>query len=266
MNNAWRESVEAWVAHLRAGGHPPTTIRLRTQHVRQLSAAHEDPWSLTTESLVRWMAGHEWAPATAYSVRCSLRAFYGWAVASGRAATNPAAGLPQVRRRPPRPHPLADDILEAVLRRADEREWLILNLAGRCGLRRAEIAQVRGQDVHGYPGQWSLVVNGKGQRARVVPMPDDLAQRVLAGGRSWTFPGNDGGHLSPQWVGEMISRMLPHGWSLHSLRHRFATRAYAATRDAFAVQRLLGHASPATTLAYVQVPDDSLRAAMLAAS
>jgi len=53
---------------------------------------------------------------------------------------------------------------------------------------------------------------------------------------------------------------------LHGLRHRFATRAYARSRDLRAVQELLGHASPAITQRYVAVSDMNLRAAMNAAA
>ncbi|MDQ2740537.1 MAG: site-specific integrase, partial [Actinomycetota bacterium] len=51
----------------------------------------------------------------------------------------------------------------------------------------------------------------------------------------------------------------PDQWTMHSLRHRFASRAYAVDRDVLTVQDLLGHASPATTQRYVQLPDDAKR-------
>lgn len=38
---------------------------------------------------------------------------------------------------------------------------------------------------------------------------------------------------------------------MHTLRHRFATRLYALTRDILLVQETLGHASPSTTRIYV---------------
>ena len=49
--------------------------------------------------------------------------------------------------------------------------------------------------------------------------------------------------------------------NVHSLRHRYATKVYAATHDLAAVQRLLGHASVATTQVYVAVADDVLTTA-----
>ncbi|OBK04066.1 recombinase XerD [Mycolicibacterium fortuitum] len=53
---------------------------------------------------------------------------------------------------------------------------------------------------------------------------------------------------------------------MHTLRHRFATRAYRATRNLRAVQMLLGHASVATTQRYLAVDDDEIRAAMMGAA
>ena len=70
---------------------------------------------------------------------------------------------------------------------------------------------------------------------------------------------------SPRYVGKIASGLLPPGVTLHSLRHRFATRAYAADRDVFAVQQLLGHAQANTTQRYVKVPSSALRSTVAAA-
>jgi len=51
----------------------------------------------------------------------------------------------------------------------------------------------------------------------------------------------------------------------HTLRHRYASRAYAGTRDLRAVQTLLGHSKPETTLRYTAIPDGGLQAAAAAA-
>jgi site-specific recombinase XerD len=61
-----------------------------------------------------------------------------------------------------------------------------------------------------------------------------------------------------------MSALLGPGWTAHSLRHRFATRAYAGERDLLTVQQLLGHSSVATTQRYTQIPDDALRRAVMA--
>jgi integrase/recombinase XerC len=59
-----------------------------------------------------------------------------------------------------------------------------------------------------------------------------------------------------------VARVLPEGFTTHSLRHRFATAAYGVERDLRAVQELLGHAKPETTARYAAVPDGALAAAV----
>jgi integrase/recombinase XerC len=81
----------------------------------------------------------------------------------------------------------------------------------------------------------------------------------------WLFPTASDGHLSVHYVGELVDAVLPDGWSMHTLRHRFASRAYRGTRNLRAVQMLLGHESIATTERYTAVDDNEMRAAMTAA-
>lgn len=59
---------------------------------------------------------------------------------------------------------------------------------------------------------------------------------------------------------------MPAGVSMHKLRHRFATRAYAVDTDLLNVQALLGHASTGTTRRYVALPKAGLRRTVLTAA
>ncbi len=141
----------------------------------------------------------------------------------------------------------------------------MLMFAAYAGLRVSEVARVRFEDIVGD----SLRVHGKGGRDRVVPLHPVLleAVTVAAAGASagWIFPGRWDSHVTPQNVTVRMKRLLGPGWSGHTLRHRFASRAYAADRDLRAVQELLGHSKPETTARYTAVPDGALRAAVMAA-
>lgn len=257
----WTGQINAWLVAMRATGRPETTLRTRSEHLRWLSvwAGDRDPWSLTTDDLLTWMGGKAWARETRRGVRSSLRSFYRWGVATERTTRNPAEGLPSIPPSQPRPRPTPEHAYRHAIMGAGTRERLMLRLAAECGLRRAEVAQVHSRDLVEDLGGWSLVVHGKGSRERVVPLPVSVGVELRTLPRGYAFPGDDHGHLSPRWVGTLISRLLPEGYTMHSLRHRFATRAYAVDRDVFTVQELLGHASPATTRVYVQLPDDSKR-------
>ena len=155
----------------------------------------------------------------------------------------------------------------------------MLRLAAEAGLRRAEVALVRTSDVFITGGTAQLVVHGKGGKQRIVPISNELAEQVRRGAAGhtpetaaygwgtsgWLFPDSAGGHLTPAWVGAIVANALPDGYTMHTLRHRFATRAYRGTRNLRAVQTLLGHASIATTERYTAVDDDEIRAAAASA-
>ena len=127
--------------------------------------------------------------------------------------------------------------------------------------RRGEIAKVHSRDVMDDLLGKSLIITGKGDKQRIVPLPDDLADYIEHCG-GWLLPGRWGGHVEQSYVNRHISRLLPDGWGCHSLRHRYATKTYEQTHDLFLVARLLGHSSVETTQIYVAMPDSRLRAAL----
>lgn len=268
LSSDWATVIDAWAAYLRAADRPTGTIYLRTYHLRRLATETGlGPWDVTADALAAWAGGHDWSRETRRSVRSSVRAFYGWAVSSGRTTQDPSHGLGTVKPSEPAPRPTPDNEYQRALAEASGRERLMLRLAAELGLRRAEVAQVHARDLEHDLLGWTLRVRGKGDKVRQVPMPTGLAIEVretCAGG--WAFPSERGGHLTPGHVGRLVSRLLPTGTTMHSLRHRFATRAYAVDRDLLTVQALLGHSSPETTRRYVKLPDTALRRTVLAAA
>lgn len=258
----WRAPIQDWTTALRAAGRSSETIRTRTDHLRRAARAlRGSPWAVTEDQLVEWVGGAGgWSRETRRSVYASLRGFWSWGVRAGRCVASPAASLPSVAPERPCPRPTPDRVYETAIIVGDKREQLIIML-GAHGLRRKEVAVVHETDLIEDLVGFSLVVHGKGGVDRIVPLEGPivfaLRQAFLAGG-GWAFPGRIGGHLSPQRVGNIASRLLPDGWTLHSLRHRCATKVNEK-EGLIAAQLVLGHASVATTQRYVAVTDDSLR-------
>lgn len=261
----WGQLVAQWVRWMVAGGSPATTVELRRYYVQRLCRTRPHLLDLSVDDLAEWIASEDWSANTRKSVRSALRCFYAWAVHTGRLESSPAHLLPPVRIPRARPKPAPEEVYRRALATSDERARLAVRLAGQCGLRRGEIAAVHASDVEQDLVGYSLRVVGKGSNERLVPLTDDLAEQVLARG-GWAFPSPAGGHLTPHHLGKVVMAALEGACSTHALRHRAATIAYAGTHDLRAVQELLGHSRPETTAGYVKVPDDAVRAAMLAAA
>lgn len=263
LNDNWIVAISGWVDSLRAGGAPETTIRTRREHLERAARATRwvSPGEVSARELVGYFAAQSWATETRRGHRASHRAFWQWCQDAGITSDNPASLLPMVKAAEGFARPTPDEAYTAALARASERVGFILRLAAEAGLRRGEIAQIHARDIirdlHGV----SIIVHGKGGRRRVVPLPPRLGVEVEAACKrtGYLFPGGYRGHLTPRYIGQLAARALPDEWTLHTLRHRFATRAYGVDRDVFTVQALLGHVSPATTRRYVALDTSRLR-------
>jgi len=269
LTNEWTEAIAGWEEELRAAGRPGTTRYLRTYHLRRLAHDHgeHEPQQMTHGLLVAWMARHDWSPETRRSYRASLRLFFRWLHATGRSATDISYSLPTIAvpRALPRPCPTEVLLLAKRMAATDLRVRLMLLTLSETGMRRGELARLHTEHLEQDLDGWSLRVVGKGGRVRLIPLTEDLARvlRLLPVG--YAFPGQIDGHLSPAYVGKMVSAALGPGYTAHTLRHRFASLCYAVERDLRAVQELLGHASVTTTQIYTAVPADARRRAVLGA-
>ncbi len=194
----------------------------------------------------------------------SMRGFWRWAVAAGHVAQDVTITLPTMGRARPLPRPAADYDVITAMREAPPWVSFAVEIMATCGLRRTEVALLRASDVAPEGQGWTLQVTGKGEVDRVVPCPPHLAMRIRKSG-GWVFPGGQNGHVSPGWLGKMVSRYLPEGVTGHKLRHRYASVAYSHTHDLRAIQELLGHASVATTQVYVAVSTADTRHAATSA-
>ena len=260
----WSAKVEIWCS-MRAQGLSRDTVALRRSHLAQLArAVGGTPETISLEEVLVWLGSRSWAKETRRAHRSSQRRFFTFI---GRADL--AERLPQVKPSSPMPKPIPEHALRSALLAADDRVRLALRLAAELGLRRREIVAVHASDVGDGPDGPTLLVHGKGDKERIIPMTPALAAMIRLGcGGGFAFPGEyrQTGHMSPAWIGKLAGRVLPAPWTLHKLRHRFATVVNDETGDLVVVQQLLGHASLATTQLYVAPNRDRMRAGVLAAA
>ena len=139
---------------------------------------------------------------------------------------------------------------------------LPLVLALLAGLRAHEIAKIRGEDVTAD----LIYVEGKGQVRAALPTHPDiwaLAQRHDEPG--YWYPGPEDGHLRGNTISIRVGQLfrgLNITGSIHRCRHTYGTRLLRRGAHIRTVQKLMRHASLATTQVYTDVSDDELRDAI----
>jgi len=152
------------------------------------------------------------------------------------------------------------------------RDAVIFELLYGCGIRNAELTGLNLADIH-----WAneaILVRGKGQKQRYVPLGDAAAQavrtylterqaRLAAAQRNSEalllnlhLRGN--GRLSTRSVARIVKRIaiqrgLPSDVHPHTLRHAFGTHLLEEGADLRSIQELLGHERLSTTQRYTQL-------------
>jgi integrase/recombinase XerC len=193
--------------------------------------------------------------------------FCNWCMKRGFLLTNPVAAVEWPKVSETQPDVMTSDELTGLLARVQE-PWarsLMLFLAY-TGLRRAEMARLRVQDVD--RAQASIWVQGKA-RAQAHPIPADALPAldlllVGAGPEDYVIPGstersrrNRIAETFRFWQKKLEEpRLHP-----HALRHSVATILLRQGVGAATVQRFLRHSSFAMTQRYVHLVESDLRQA-----
>jgi integrase/recombinase XerD len=218
----------------------------------------------------------ELAPATVARRSAALRRFFGFLVDDGLRGDDPSAALPRPRFERPLPRILEEGEVERMFEAAEDRaasgegatlrNLALLELLYGSGLRATELVSLPRGAVR--PGQPILMVRGKGDKDRLVPISSRAQAAVSAwldqgpGGTLWLFPSGKA-HLSRVRLFQIVRQMAadagiaPDRVSPHVLRHAFATHLLSGGADLRVLQSLLGHADIATTQIYTHV--DSAR-------
>jgi site-specific recombinase XerD len=168
------------------------------------------------------------------------------------------------RRLPHAPKPDETDALLDALAGDDAlalRNRALFELVYSAGLRAQEAVDLRLADVDFE--QEAVLVKGKGNRERVVPLGEEAALRVrlyledarpqlARGAEDALFLSARGRRLDTS----TLRRLLPNP---HKLRHAFATHLLEGGADLRTIQELLGHSSLSTTQIYSHVDSKRLR-------
>lgn len=263
MHASWIDALTRYTLALRGGDYPDGTIYLRGYHLRRFAkTSGVSVETVTRDHVLTFLDTPSWAASYRRSYRVTLRSFFRWAKDEGIVRKNPMKGIKSTPAPIGKPRPAPEAAVKSAQTYSDRRVPVMVRLAAYAGLRCCEVCRVHRDDVIETSSGYRLRVLGKGRKVRVIPITNAMAFEILDAD-GWLFPGQIDGHLSASYVSKLVSRALPIGWTAHTLRHRFASRAYiGAGKDIRAVQELLGHASVATTQIYTAVEDDVMRQAV----
>ncbi|KAA6465457.1 tyrosine recombinase XerC [Acidobacteria bacterium AB60] len=224
----------------------------------------------------------------------AIRSWFKWLARTGRVEQNAASlvSTPRLPKHLPRV-PSIEQMNRVVDTVDDEtaawpaRDRAILELLYGCGIRNAELVALNLADIH-----WAneaILVRGKGQKQRYVPLGDAAAEalrtylaersaRIAAASlaarasspalflnlhlRGLSKPGGEA-RLTTRSVGRIVKRLaVQHGLSSdvhpHTLRHAFGTHLLEEGADLRAIQELLGHERLSTTQRYTQLTTNQL--------
>ena len=286
-----------WLSHLRAERRlSPKTLEAYARDVRQCLVFLGEHWAakvtlsrfsaLEATDIRAFMAMRRADDIGGRSLARSLaglRSFGRFLEREGKGKVGALSAIraPKIGKSLPKPIQMeaAKRFTDADQRAGEDRDpWIwardaaVMALLYGSGLRISEALGLKHRDVP-LPGAGDvLVVTGKGNKTRMVP----VLQNVLALIQDYVaicphplppegpiFVGARGGPLRARIIQLTMERLrgalgLPDSATPHALRHSFATHLLSRGGDLRAIQELLGHASLSTTQIYTGIDSERL--------
>lgn len=213
-----------------------------------------------------------------------IRSFFKFLTMEGIVEKNPALTLESPKVGMYLPEVLTVEEIDAMIAAIDpesaeaQRNRAIMETLYGCGLRVSELVNLEMGNI--YADEHYLVVQGKGDKQRIVPMSDRSIDEIHAylperemlsiapSDRHILFLNRRGRRLTRVMIFYIIKRLaeeagIRRNISPHTLRHSFATHLLEGGANLRAIQQMLGHESIATTEIYLHVDRSMLRSEIL---
>ncbi len=286
-----------WLSHLRAERRlSPKTLEAYARDVRQFMLFLADHWGglvtqprfarLAANDVRAFMAarrGDDIAGRSLMRALAGMRSFARFLEREGLGSVGALSSVraPKIGKSLPKPLQMvsAKRLADADERAGENRDpWIwardaaVMALLYGSGLRISEALGLKRRDVPAPGAGDVLIVNGKGNKTRMVPVLHNVLELIAEYATMCPCPlpaegpmfvGARGGPLSPRIIQLTMERMrgalgLPDSATPHALRHSFATHLLSRGGDLRAIQELLGHASLSTTQIYTGIDTERL--------
>lgn len=224
------------------------------------------------------------APRSQARIISGIKSFFKFLTTEGIIPQNPSILLESPAKGLHLPEVLTVEEIDAMIAAIDpasemaQRNRAIMEVLYGCGLRVSELVGLRISLV--FPEEGYLVVRGKGEKERVVPMspraideiaaymPERARLRVNPADRDILFLNRLGSRLTRVMVFYIIKQLakaadIRRPVSPHTLRHSFATHLLEGGANLRAIQQMLGHESISTTEVYLHLDRSYLREEIL---
>ena len=251
-----------------------------------LARRRQKPLTADTDALRAYLKSLDYVGMTPRTVARRLsviRQLFRFLLAERQREDDPASALDSPRLGRPLPKVLSRDEVDRLIEATRAmggvdggRMATLLEILYGTGLRVSELVTLPLVAVERDPTM--LIVRGKGDKERLVPLSDPARTAIaswlhvraaaLGEGESsrFLFPSRGRtGHLTRQRFAQLLKEAAlgagidPARVSPHVLRHAFASHLLEGGADLRSVQLMLGHADIATTQIYTHVLDEKLR-------
>ena len=278
-----RASVDDFVHHLKTErGLSKNTLAAYRSDLRQFETfvrkAGHSRWDVPPQVVRSFMTDliqREYRQTSRARKLAAVKALYRYLLSSQAVATDPTAGLDGARVTRRRPRIISPAEVERLLEQAADastpermRDRAMLEALYATGMRVSELVGLDVEDVDCWERE--IVLGRNGASARTVPLTDRSAealQAYLTNGREKllrrvdepaVFLNHRGNRLTRQGFWLIVKAYAQRSniqtpITPHTLRHSFAAHRLQGDSSVREVQKLLGHASPATTQVYAEL-------------
>ena len=277
-------TVEKGLAHNTAMAYADDVAKL-VAYLQTEGVAVEDVTRSVLDNFLCTLRDVGIGPRSQARIISGVKSFYKFLKMEGYIDDNPARMIesPKIGRR--LPEVLTVEEIDAMIACIDmskaegQRNRAIVETLYGCGLRVSELVGLRIS--HLYFDEEYLVVEGKGNKQRLVPISQEALEQIRLymeqtranqvakrGCDDILFLNRRGGALSRVMVFYIIKELcqlagIRKTVSPHTLRHSFATHLLEGGANLRAIQQMLGHESITTTEIYVHIDRTRLREEIL---